>query len=158
MRRVTADERVRFLVTGGFNTVFGFLVFVAVDLTIGRAMDRAGLTFLASIVTVLLSHLIGSLVAFYLYRRHVFRVDGNLAVNFFRFQTVYLIPLLVNLVVLPALVHWGMPRIPAQAGITVVMTVVSYVGHKFFSFRRARPDAKERSEGSGATSESPGGH
>ena len=147
----------RFLVTGGFNTLFGFLVFVAVDLTLGRAMDRAGLTFLASIVTVLLSHLLASVVAFYLYRRHVFRVEGHLVRDFFRFQTVYLIPLLVNLVVLPALVHWGVPRIPAQAGITIVMTVVSYVGHKFFSFRRARPERTEPSEEQSPASDSPDG-
>lgn len=147
----------RFLVTGGFNTVFGFLVFVAVDLTIGRAMDRAGLTFLASIVTVLLSHLLASIVAFYLYRRHVFRVEGHVIRDFFRFQTVYLIPLLVNLILLPALVHWGVPRIPAQAAITVVMTVVSYLGHKFFSFRRARPERDEPSEEHSATPDLPDG-
>lgn len=142
--RAFADERIRFLAVGGFNTAFGFLLFVVIDLTLGAALDRAGLSLLASILTVLLSHLVASIVAFILYRRLVFRVEGKVIVDFLRFQAVYLVPLLVNLVVLPAVVHLGAPRIPAQAVIIVVTTIVSYVGHKFFSFRRShKPDADE---------------
>ncbi len=146
--RALADERIRFLAVGGFNTVFGFLLFVIIDLTLGAALDRGGLPVLASILTVLLSHLLASIVAFILYRRLVFRVEGKIVVDFLRFQTVYLVPLLFNLVVLPAVVHLGAPRIPAQAVIIVVTTIVSYVGHKFFSFRRSHePGADEKPVG-----------
>lgn len=138
LSRAVADERIRFLVIGGFNTVFGFLMFVVVDVTAGRALDRNDLPVVASVVTVLVSHLVASVVAFFLYRRLVFKVEGNLVVDFLRFQTVYLVPLLVNLIVLPSVVELGAPRIPAQAVIVVVMTIVSYLGHKFFSFRRSR--------------------
>lgn len=134
-RRLFADQRVRFLMVGGFNTVFGFLVFVAVDLTLGASMNARG-EIVSSIVTLAVSHLIAAIVAFILYRRMVFRVAGNVLIDFLRFETVYLVPLAVNLVVLPALVVWGMNRILAQGIILVVMTVFSYVGHRYFSFRR----------------------
>jgi putative flippase GtrA len=51
---------------------------------------------------------------------------------------VYLVSLGINLVTLPILVGIGMPRILAQALIIVVTTVLSYVGHRYFSFRRPR--------------------
>lgn len=142
--RVFRDERFRFLIVGGFNTAFGFLVFILLDLTLGRTMDRGGHELLASVATLLLSHVIASIVAFVLYRRFVFRVSGNVPIDFVRFQGVYAVPLAVNIVVLPLLVSFGIPRILAQGSIIVVTTVFSYVGHRFFSFRRTSISGEAR--------------
>lgn len=133
--RMLADHRVRFLIVGAFNTGFGFVMFVVVDVTIGRALNETSVL-LASIVTLIVSHLIAAVIAFILYRRFVFRVSGNVVIDFLRFESVYLLPLGVNALALPALVLWGMDRILAQFLILVVMTFVSYFGHRFFSFRR----------------------
>lgn len=143
-RRLIADQRVRFLIVGGFNTAFGFLVFVAVDLTLGSALNPTG-EVVSSVVTLVVSHLIAAIVAFILYRRLVFRVSGNVVIDFLRFETVYLVPLAVNIVILPALVVWGMNRILAQAIILVTMTIFSYLGHRFFSFRRSEASVSHES-------------
>jgi len=49
---------------------------------------------------------------------------------------VYLVALGINAVALPLLVHLGQNRIVAQGIITLASTVLSYVGHRHFSFRR----------------------
>lgn len=41
-KKVLADERVRFLAVGGFNTAFGYLIFVLADLSVGRMIRDDG--------------------------------------------------------------------------------------------------------------------
>lgn len=152
---ILRDQRVSFLIIGGVNTVVGFLLFVVLDLTLGRYLDRTVNEVVGSIATVVVTYAIAIQIAFVLHRRFVFRVEGHLWRDLLRFQTVYLVSLGINLVTLPILVSLGMPRIIAQALIIVVTTVLSYVGHRYFSFRRPRviasdsaagdpPDAQER--------------
>ncbi|WP_298227299.1 GtrA family protein [Gryllotalpicola sp.] len=142
-RKIVRDQRFRFLLVGGFNFLFGFAVFLAVNATVGLAIDRAGQPVVASIADVLISHVISSITAFALYRIFVFRVKGKLLIDFLRFQSVNLINLVANTVLLPTLVAAGLPRIPTQAGLVLVLTVVSYLGHRYFSFRRVPAAADE---------------
>ncbi|MBE7191635.1 MAG: GtrA family protein [Gordonia polyisoprenivorans] len=138
MVALASDQRVRYLAVGGINTVAGYVVFSVVQLLFGHVISYLG--------SVLVSHAITSTVAFVLYRRLVFRVSGHTLVDFVRFQSVYLIPLVANLLALPALVGIaGWNVYVAQASIVVVTVIVSYVGHKYFSFRRGRAPALEGS-------------
>jgi phosphoglycerol transferase len=130
--RLIADQRVRFLLTGATNTVVGYLFFASIQFTVGRYITYDG--------SLILAQLLSSAIAFVLYRRFVFRVDGNLFIDYLRFQTVYIIPILINLFVLPVLVEglrWNVYI--AQAVITIVSAVISYIGHRYFSFRRKKP-------------------
>ena len=135
-KKFLADERVRFLAVGGFNTAFGYLLFVLIDLAIGRPIAHNGNPVLASVVTLLLANIIASIPAFFLYRLFVFKVSGHFVRDFIRFQSVYILPLTLNLVALPLLVWWGMVAIVAQALIVCINVVINYLGHKYFSFRR----------------------
>lgn len=136
-KTILRDQRFRFLLVGGFNFLFGFAVFLAVNATVGGAVDRAGQPVAASIADVVISQVISSITAFALYRLFVFRVRGNLVTDFLRFQSVNLVNFVANLVLLPALVAAGLPRIPSQAALVLALTVVSYLGHRHFSFRRS---------------------
>ena len=133
IRRLFDDERVRFLVVGGINTVFGYAVFVVLYLAAGRVFGYLG--------SLYLSYMIGVSLAFVLHRRVTFRADetgGNPVIDFLRFASVYVVSLVVNTIGLPLLVEFGhLPAIGAQAIMVVVTTIISYVGHKYFSFRRA---------------------
>lgn len=137
--RLLRDERARFLLIGGVNTVVGYGLFALIQLLFG-----AHISYFASL---LIAHLLASLLAFVLYRRFVFRVQGNVVVDFLRFQVVYLVPLTANLLALPALVELLHINVYlAQAVIVVASTVVSFVGHKFFSFRRRAADAPQEGQ------------
>jgi putative flippase GtrA len=129
LRRLLKDERVRFVIAGGINTLVGYSLFALLQFAIGHLTGY--------IATLLISHVLASIVAFNLYRHFVFSVTGNSVVDFLRFQTVYILPLAINLAVLPVLVellHWNVYL--AQAIVVIVSTTISYLGHKFFSFRR----------------------
>ncbi|WP_239453255.1 MULTISPECIES: GtrA family protein [Microbacterium] len=117
---------------GGTNTVVGFLLFAAFESWIFRDVPYGYL------ISLVLSYAIAIVLAFFLYRRFVFRVSGNVVTDFVRFVSVYALSIGINFLALPALVEiGGVPPIIAQAVVLVCTTVVSFVGHKFFSFRRS---------------------
>lgn len=145
--RIVKDQRVAFLLVGGFNTALGFVIFILADITVGRWVDDAVNTVVGSLVTLAIAHVIGVAVAFILYRRFVFIVHGHVLRDLARFESVYLVSLAINAVALPALVELGWNRIIAQGLILVVTTAISYLGHRYFSFRRPAtgPDDKPES-------------
>jgi putative flippase GtrA len=151
LRALVRDERVAFLLVGGFNTAFAYLLFAGLAATAGRALDEAGRPVAGSLVPLAGSYAVAVLVAFVLYRRLVFRVRGHVLRDLARFVSVYVVSISLNAVLLPVLVALGVPRLGAQALIVAVITVISYVGHRWFSFRRpgaegevGRPAARGR--------------
>jgi putative flippase GtrA len=131
IRRLLKDERVRFLIVGGFNTLFGFGLFVFFELVVGQ--------YIGYLISLYSSYVIAVIVAFLLHRHFTYRVTGtgNIFIDFLRFAGVSLVALAVNTVALPLLVEVvGITPIISQALIVVITTLVSYFGHKLFSFRR----------------------
>jgi putative flippase GtrA len=125
------DERIRFVIVGGFNTVFQFGMFALFD-----QGDRSPIRYLGSLYA---SYAIAIIVAFFLHRRFTFRAtkSGNAVVDFFRFASVYVVSLVINTALLPLLVESArLSPLVAQAIVTVITVLLSYFGHKYFSFRR----------------------
>lgn len=128
--RIVRDQRVAFVIVGVVNTVVGFGWFVLAELTVGRWFG-----YLASLGV---AHILSVIGAFILYRRFVFRVRGHVLRDLARFELVYLVAISVNFVALPLLVEFGgLVPVVAQALIVIVTTLISFVGHRYFSFRRA---------------------
>jgi putative flippase GtrA len=143
--RLVRDQRVAFLIVGGINTVVGFGIFVACSLTVGHVIDLRFGQVAGSLVTVGISHLLSVLFAFVMHRRFVFHVRGHVLRDLARFESVYLTALAINAVALPLLVELGMHRIAAQAIIVASTTLLSYFGHRHFSFRRSAADTQDES-------------
>lgn len=143
--RMVRDQRMAFLVVGGLNTVVGFAIFVACSESVGHVVDNRFGKFAGALVTLGTSHVLGVLFAFVMHRRFVFRVRGRVLRDLMRFWSVYLMAAAINLVALPLLVAVGLPRIPAQAIIVAVTTLLSYFGHRYFSFRRSAIDTRDES-------------
>ena len=131
--RIIRNQKVAFLLVGGTNTVVGFLFFVFFEYTIGQIWGY--------LATLAFAHVFSVLCAFVLYRTFVFKVRGHVFRDLARFELVYLVSLGINAALLPLLVELGgLPVIPAQALIVIVTTLVSYFGHRGFSFRRSTDD------------------
>ncbi|OBK60173.1 polysaccharide biosynthesis protein GtrA [Mycobacterium gordonae] len=143
--RLFRDQRMAFLAVGAINTVVGFSIFVACSETVGDFTDRRAGTIAGALVTVGISHVLSVLFAFVMHRRFVFRVRGHVLRDFVRFESVYLTALGINAVALPVLVELGLHRIPAQAVVILCTTLLSYFGHRHFSFRRSAADTQEES-------------
>lgn len=129
--RLVRNQRVAFLLVGGVNTVVGFGWFVLFHRLVGPAVGYMG--------TLACAHVAAVLCAFVLHRRFVFRVHGHVLLDLARFELVNLGMLAANAALLPAFVELGhFPVLPAQAAATAVTVVLSFVGHRFFSFRRSQ--------------------
>jgi putative flippase GtrA len=127
-------KEVRYLIVGGWNTVFGWAVFVLLQLTVGATIGYMAVLVIAQIISIINAYLC--------YRWFVFKVQGSWWLDFFRFSTVYWIVFAINLVALPLMVSGlGMNVIVAQTLFLVVTVVASYIAHNRFSFRRPGPPA-----------------
>lgn len=76
------------------------------------------------------------LFAFATYKLGVFRSQGRVVREFFRFSSFYLINYAANWVALPALVEFGkIDPLYAQMGFTVVLVTGSYFWHSRITFK-----------------------
>jgi putative flippase GtrA len=130
--RIAGDYRVAFLAVGVVNTAVGLGWFTFFQVTLGRAVHY--------LVVLLMAHVASVLCAFVLYRRIVFRVRGHVWRDLARFELVYLGGLAVNFVLLLLLVEIaGFPVLPTQFLIVGVTALITFFGHRSFSFRRPPP-------------------
>jgi putative flippase GtrA len=134
--RLVRNQKVAFLLVGATNTAIGFGFFVAFQYTIGQLWGY--------LATLAFAHVFSVLCAFVLYRTFVFKVRGHVLRDLARFEVVYLVSLGVNFILLPIGVEvFGLAPIAAQALIVFVTTIISFVGHRSFSFRRAAHEKEQ---------------
>lgn len=122
-------EKLLYIIVGAWNTVFGYAVYLGLLALIGT--DHYWWLLIPT-------NIIGVTQNFLSYKLIVFKTRGRWAKEYGKFWIVYLPYLAANLLLLPALV--GLlkldPRV-AQAAFTVVAFVITYLGHKYFTFRDA---------------------
>ncbi|MCT8389937.1 GtrA family protein [Leuconostoc holzapfelii] len=132
IKKIIMDEKFRFLMVGGFNTFFGFLIFSGLTLSLKTVPH-------GYMIGLIVSQITSNFVAFYLHRKVTFRVKGQFVKDLVRFTMINAVSYAINLVALPLLVNVGhIDPISGQFLILIVTTIISFVGHKFFSFRRAK--------------------
>jgi putative flippase GtrA len=126
--KVVKDQRVAFLLVGGANTAFSTGLFIALALAFPQT---------PSFILLTASWGVSLIAVFFVYRKLVFRVKGHLWLDLGRFALVNLTSLLTNVSLLSLCADiLGFPRIPTQLAITGVSVIISYFGHRHFSFRR----------------------
>lgn len=129
IRKAWLNDKIRYLIIGGYNTVVGYCVFAALWLLWGQQIHYIGV--------LVLSHVISVTNAFFAYRILVFRKKGDAWSDFGRFNMVYLGAFIFNLIALPILIEGaGLHPLVAQALLVIVTVVASYVLHRRFSFRQ----------------------
>ena len=127
--RILAHQRSLFLMVGAANTLFATLLFAGLVLLFGPSVP--------SVVSLVIAWLVSLLTGFFGHRLLVFRVQGHLLRDLLRYASVNYVSLLINAGALTLLSDvLGLPPIPVQVGIVCFVIVFTYVGHKFFSFRR----------------------
>jgi len=130
-------EVLRYLLVGGFNTVFGYGIFALLN-WLFTGMGRYSYmyaTFLASLISIT--------VAFLGYKWFVFRTHGNYLAEWIRCLGVYGSTVLISLAGMPILVpllqsalsHPERASYIAGAIMTGVSIIFGFFGHKKVSFR-----------------------
>jgi len=130
--RIVVDQRFRYLVVGVFNTLLGWGLFAVAHYLVGDHLGRFGY-----MVSLYLSYAVGVVVAFLMHRRIVFRVHGRFWLDLGRFTLVNLGGLGLNTVLLPLTIELtGLNPVIAQGCVALAVAMLTYIGHKWFSFRR----------------------
>jgi putative flippase GtrA len=119
-------EEIRYLVVAG-TTAVCYLAILA-------ALLASGCPYM---IAILIDQVIAFSAAFPVYRRVIFRSTGRWQSDLPRFLGVWSGGFIAGIVATPALVELaGQPPLLAQIIAVVVVAVLTYLGHKFVSFRQ----------------------
>ena len=120
------DEKIRFLIGGAWNTAFSYALYVSFLFLFGSTHYLL-LSAVTWVITVVQSWAV--------LRVFVFRSHGRWPRELGRAYLVYGPTYLLNLAILWVCVHFaGLPPFLGQAIALLLVTVVSYLGHKYFTF------------------------
>jgi len=121
------QQKISYLLVGVWNTIFGYAVFVALYFLF--------VTRVHYLVILLVSNILSITNAYVGYKAFVFKTKGNYLREYLRFYVVYGASMGVNMVYLPVCVEFFriMPPV-AQAGWIFINVIISYLGHRHFSF------------------------
>ncbi len=138
-------DKLLFLVVGGVNTVFSFLLFAAFLWLGDRIVPGIRTNWLAVDAVLVVTWVFSVLFSFATFKLFVFRTRGTDWVReWLRAYVVYAPSLAMNLGVLSALVGLlHVPPLVGQAIWAVFMAVYSYFGHKWFTFGAPKEDEPE---------------
>jgi putative flippase GtrA len=121
-------QQLRFLLAGGYNTLFAYATFGALFLLFGRQVHYLLIGLITNVVAVI--------SAFVVHRKFVFRSTDQWQTTFIRFYLSQLVALGFGMVGLYALVECArLNPLVAQAVIITLSVVLTYVLHRNFSFR-----------------------
>lgn len=122
------QQKINYLLVGGWNTVFGYLAFVSLYYLFNRWVHY--------LILVVAAHVISITNAYVGYKIFVFKTKGNYLKEYLRFYVVYGLALMLNLVLLPLVVEiFRISPVIGQAIVMGMAVVFNYLGHKHFSFR-----------------------
>lgn len=135
-RRLLADRRVRFLLTGAWNTVSAYLVFAVLFWALSPFIH-----YMLVLVVITIANVTWSFLS---YKWLVFKTRGNYLMEYLRFYLIYAIPIGVGFVLFPFCIEvLKMNPYLAQAMIMVITVIFSYVGHSRVTFRGKQELSKE---------------
>jgi putative flippase GtrA len=131
------ETKVRFILVGIWNTIFSYLVFVALDYLFNLFLSPRYVAYMSAAV---LSSVLAIINAYIFHKHITFQsmVRGKgILIEFARFFSTYLFSTILGLILLPVSVEvLGIePRI-AAALLIPITTIISYIGHSRFSFRQ----------------------
>jgi putative flippase GtrA len=130
-------EQLQYLAVGAWNTLFGYCTWALLQYLLHDYINY--------LLIIVLSYPIAIANAYAGYRYIVFRSHGRVWSEIPRFSMVYLLTMVANLVALPFLLHVLPFNVyVVQAFFTMLVVMVSYLGHRFFSFRGGQVKVAER--------------
>lgn len=139
------NEKLRFLLVGGFNTATSFIIYyIILYLTSGREQ-----------LSLLLMNLININISIITMRYYVFRSKGNFGQEYIKAFSSYIVLYFVNMALLAffvRIVHIteslsqdsflltipNLNKAVAQICCVCIITVITFFVHKYFSFRKQK--------------------
>ena len=128
--------KIRFLIVGVWNTVFGYVVFLLLNEAFSLFLSPRYVAYMTASV---FGNVLAITNAFFFHKHFTFKskeAGWGVLREYFRFTGTYLFTFILGLILLPVFVEvLGMTPQIAAAVIILICTVFSYLGHSRFSFR-----------------------
>lgn len=138
-------EKLRYLLVGGFNTVLSYSLLNLLDWTFNRINQAQGWNFpreLVANVALLIQYTITINISVFTMRRYVFQSHGQWKKEFAKAWSVYIFIYLINAPSMTLLmVVFGLSTWAAQGIYLVFSTILTFILHKYFSFRKTEKDS-----------------
>ena len=136
--RFLADKRVRFLIVGGVNTLWGIAAYPLLYVV----LNPLGVNYL---VTLVLAYAVSIAFSFTTQKYLVFRTKGKHVRELSKFLGLQCVILVLNLIALPALViATGWNPLIIQVILSIVIAVISYFFHNHVTFRSQPQSAQDK--------------
>ncbi|MGI4815434.1 MAG: GtrA family protein [Janthinobacterium lividum] len=127
----TRSKMIRYLLVGGFNTCFGYVVSIGLYYLLSHRLHIVVIGLLANVVCISES--------FIAYKLFVFTSRGSWLREYLRCYVVYGGSALIGIAGLWLLVNViGISFWIAQGALVIVSVVISYTGHDRFTFNKAQ--------------------
>ncbi len=125
------SEIIRYLGVGGWNTLFGMGAYATIYKLWGTLENYLWVSVVTNILAITNAYLC--------YKFIVFRTRGNYLREYLKCYAVYGVCALLGMFLLFILVSWlGLNPVLGNIATTALTVVFSYIGHKYFSFRRGK--------------------
>ena len=125
----------KYFLVGGFNTVFGYLVTVSLYYALEDQFHIVLISLLANMICITES--------FLMYKFLIFNSHGNWLHEYLRCYLVYGVTIVLGVAGLWLLVNiMHIPFWMAQGSLVVVSVMVSFLGHRNFTFKRKNESEK----------------
>lgn len=122
-------RNLRYLLAAGWNTLFGYFAGVGLYLTLSKFIHITIIGLIGNIVSIAMS--------FVVYKLFVFRTKGRWFIEYLKSNIVYGFGALIGIVLLWLLVDYARLSIwIAQFLIIAVTALISFFGHRGFTFKR----------------------
>ena len=120
-------QSIRYIITGIWNTVFGILVYALLIKLLGENHY---------ILLAVVSNIISITNAYICYKLFVFKTKGNILKEYLKCYVVYGLSMLLGLLLLYVFVDIaGLNPVTANIISVLLLTIVSFVGHRYYSFK-----------------------
>ena len=139
-------EKLRFLLVGGFNTVFAYAILNLLDWSFGKINTRNNWSFSPEWIAnaaLLIQYIITINVSVTTMRYYVFRSHGNFWQEWAKAWSVYVLLYVINAPSMSFLMWaFGLATWQAQGVYLVFSTIVTFILHKYYSFRQKKEESK----------------
>ena len=127
LRKLFSDQRSRYLMIGGVNTVFGFALFTVLYLTLEGYFSDLTIFVFSQMIAVMFSH--------FTQRKFVWVSEVSYRYELFKFATTYLFISVLNLGLLAIAINvMHLPVLQSQYLIGILLITISYWLQRKFVF------------------------
>ncbi|MBF0382827.1 MAG: GtrA family protein [Magnetococcales bacterium] len=120
---------IRYLIGGAYNTLFGFVFFATIYYYFSDQVHYLILAIISNIAAITNS--------FVVYRLFVFKSKGNILKEYLKVYVVYGASFIISLIMMALMVELlHIHPVVTQGLILVVTVIISYLGHKNYTFKK----------------------